>query len=283
MGDSESGNFNDIVKKKAFCNNVCYDKISAGTFPKFEDVTCCDDECITDCCEDQSDCASVTFGGSTYTQQTLNDKSTMSIADNNSSKKSCCKSCETGGSCEASTKKSCCKSCDTDPCDPCEPICEATCNKLVKRYNCSKQELLAYSDVITMLNFLKSKLEQVQPNLDNRDMAAYAEIENIHWLECYVDTLFCVLRKNDAYKVIKVTECKVKNSAANINRTYLIKVKYVTKVNKVCITIPLYFRWTQLTNNESKAYKGVLNYVVKQLADEIQKFQAASTVPFLCC
>lgn len=264
----------NLVTKNATCNNVCYDKISAGSFPKFEDVTGCDDECITDCSE--NDYGSMTFGGSTCTQQTLNDKSIMSVVDDNTTVKSCCDSCDT-------TKKSCCKSCDTDPCDPCEPICEATCNKLVKRYNCSKQELLACSDIITMLNFLKSKLESVQPNLDNRDMSAYTECENIYWLECFVDTLFCVLRKNDAYKVIKVTECKVKNSGTSINRTYLIKIKYVTKINKVCITIPLYFRWSQLTNNEAKAYKGVLNYVVKQLADEIQKFQASSTIPFLCC
>jgi hypothetical protein len=274
----------DIIKKKELCYNKCYDKISVGTFPKFEDVTCCDNECITDCyisdCnEEKSECLSVTLGGSTYTQKTLNDKSTMSVCDNITNKKSCCESYKKKHQYDTVCKKSC----NTDICDECEPICEATCNKLVKRYNCSKQELLAYSDIITMLNFLKSKLEQVQPNIDNRDISSYSEIENINWLECFIDTLFCVLKKNDAYKVINVSECKIKNSITNINRTYLIKVKYTTSTNRICITIPLYFRWTQLTNNESKSYKGVLNYVVKQLSEEIHKFQAASTVPFLCC
>lgn len=266
---------NPFIKKNALCSRVCYDKITAGTFPKFEDVTCCDEEYITDCCvtdnsnesEVENECGNMTFGGSTYTQQTLNDKSTMSCEV---SKKS------------SNTSKPCCQSCDDDHCDPCEPICESTCNKLVKRYNCSKQELLAYSDVITMLNFLKSKLEQVQPNFDNRNFPAYPKIENIHWVECFVDTLLCVLRKNDAYKVIKVTECKVKNNGS-INRTYLIKVKYCTSTSRVSVTIPLYFRWNQLTNNEAKSYKGVVNYAVSQLASEIKKFQAASTVPFLCC
>jgi hypothetical protein len=265
----------NLVKKNTSCNRVCYDKISAGTFPKFEDVTCCDDECITDCSvtdcyksDSDSECKSSTFCDSTCSQQTLNDKST----------KSCCKSCDTGKKCESN--KSCCES---STCNPCEPICEATCNKLVKRYNCSKQELLAYSDVITLLSFLKSKLEQVQPNFDNRNFSSYSETENINWVECFVDTLFCVLRKNDTYKVIKVSECKIKNSAEDINRTYLIKVKYCTSKNKVCVTIPLYFRWSQLTNNHAKAFKGVVNYVVTQLAEEISKFQAASTVPFLCC
>lgn len=263
---------NPFVKKNFACNKkICYDKISAGTFPKFEDVTCCEeDDSCRDCvvedkyCESDENYTETAGGCSVYTQQTVCDKSTASYVENNTSKKSCCASCA------------------TEPCDPCEPICEATCDKLVKRYECSKQELLAYSDIVTMLNFLKSKLESVQPNLDARNMADYREIENIHWLECFVDTLFCVLRKNKAYKVIKVKVCKVKNKGS-INREYVIEISYCTRKSKVYVTIPLYFRWTQLTNNESKAYKGVLNYVVLQLNDEIKKFQALATLPFLCC
>ena len=244
---------------------TCRDEISVGTFPKFADVTCCETDDSCNYAVEDKYCDSDDFcnEASAYTQQTVCDKSTASYVDN-------------------SSKKSCCASCAGDPCDPCEPVCEATCDKLVKRYECSKQELLAYSDIVTMLNFLKSKLESVQPNLDVRNMSAYSELENIHWLECFVDTLFCVLRKNKAYKVINVKVCKVKNKGS-INREYIIEVSYCTKRDKVCVTIPLYFRWTQLTNNEAKAYKNVLNYVVMQLDDEIKKFQALATVPFLCC
>jgi hypothetical protein len=262
---SEQGG-NPFVKKNFICNKVGYDKISAGTFPKFEDVTCCgDDSSCGDCVVEDKYCESdENYTETSYTQRTVCDKSTASCVEKNTSKKACCSSCA------------------TDPCDPCEPVCEATCDKLVKRYECSKQELLAYSDIITMLNFLKSKLESVQPNLDVRNMSDYIELENVHWLECFVDTLFCVLRKNKAYKVIKVKVCKVKNKAS-INREYVIEISYCTRKNKVFVTIPLFFRWTQLTNNKSKAYKGVLNYVVLQLNDEIKKFQALATVPFLCC
>lgn len=254
-----------------------YKKISSKTFPKFEDVTCCeteyscDDECVIEdkycesdeyCTEAVDETVDETVGETVG--ETICDKSTASYVENNTSKKSYYVSCA------------------NDPCDPCEPICEATCDKLVKRYECSKQELLAYSDIVTMLNFLKNKLESVQPNLDLRNMSDYKKLDNIHWLECFVDTLFCVLRKNKAYKVIKVKVCKVKNKGS-INRKYIIEILYSTSKNRVNVTIPLYFRWTQLTNNESKAYKGVLNYVVLQLNDEIKKFQALATVPFLCC
>lgn len=259
---------NPYVKKNFLCNNICYDKVSAGVFPKFEDVTCCEeDNSCGDCVVEDKYCESEQYVSETmgtYTQKTVCDKSTASNTCNNTSKKSCCASC------------------NVEPCDPCEPVCEATCNKLVKRYECSKQELLAYSDIINMLNFLKSKFEYVQPNIDVRDMSEYSESENIKWVECFADTLFCVLRKNKTYKVINVKICKVKNKKS-INREYIIEASYNACGKRMIVSIPLFFRWTQLTNNESKAYKGILNYVILQLNDEIKKFNALSTVPFLCC
>ena len=97
---------------------------------------------------------------------------------------------------------------------------------------------MAISDIIVVLNFIKSKLIAVQPNIDLRNIPSYCVEQNINWVECFVDTLFCVLRKNDAYKIIKVRECKLKNdsSPSNVdNRTYLIKIKYTDKCKEVCV------------------------------------------------
>jgi len=176
-------------------------------------------------------------------------------------------------------KESCTESCK----EKCVSMAPSECTKLVKKYNCAREELLAISDIIIVLNFIKSKLVAVQPNVLLRDASKYSVEENIEWLENFVDTLFCVLRKNEAYKVIKVKECKVKNDSELVvsNRTYLIEVKYNTKNGYKCTKIPLTFQWTQLTNNTSKCYNAVLNLSIHELDEEIKAFQAKSTVPFL--
>ncbi len=134
-----------------------------------------------------------------------------------------------------------------------------------------------------MLNFIKNKLIAVQPNVLQRDTEKYTVEQNIAWLESFIDTLFCVLRKNEAYKVIKVKECKVKNDNDVIsdNRTYLIKVKYSTKKGDVCTTIPLTFQWSQLTTNYSKAYNAVLDLTIGDINRQITAYEAASVKPFL--
>jgi hypothetical protein len=166
----------------------------------------------------------------------------------------------------------------------CEKQCYKNCEKLAKKYTCAKEELMAISDIIVVLNFIKSKLQAVQPNIDLRDVSKYSVQDNINWVECFVDTLFCVLRKNEAYKVIRVKDCKLKNDSENgiDNRTYLINIKYCTKSGEACRNLPLLFEWNQLTGNDAKSYKGILNKVCKQIDDYIKGYQAASTIPFLC-
>jgi hypothetical protein len=134
-----------------------------------------------------------------------------------------------------------------------------------------------------MLNFIRSKLTAVQPNVIIRQCEKYSVHDNIAWLESFVDTLFCVLRKNEAYKVIKVRECKLKNDSDEFvsNRTYILKVKYNTKKGCVTRNIPITFQWTQLTNNQSTAYNKVLDLTIRQLTNEITALDAASVVPFL--
>jgi hypothetical protein len=136
---------------------------------------------------------------------------------------------------------------------------------------------------MVMLNFIKNKLVAVQPNVLLRHTEKYTVEENITWLESFIDTLFCVLRKNEAYKVIKVKECKVKNDddVVSDNRTYLIKVKYSTKKGEVCNTIPLTFQWSQLTTNYSPSYNAVLNLTIAEIERELKAYDAASVKPFL--
>jgi len=185
-------------------------------------------------------------------------------------------------SCESKEKYSPCK--DLSLKDKCLTLTQTDCNRLVKKYNCSREELLAISDIIIVLNFIKSKLQAVQPNVVIRNCSNYAIEANIEWLESFVDTLFCVLRKNEAYKVIKVKECKLLNDPefGISNRTYIIEIKYNTKCGEKCNKIPLTFKWSQLTNNTSKSYNGVLNDTINSNIDpEIKAYQAKSTIPFL--
>lgn len=227
-----------------------------------------------------SSCSSSMSSSTCSSEQTYSDNSTHKTTESST----CVSSSESSCSSSSDSSKSCSK-CDDVSSSKCEKPCYKKCEKLVKKYNHAKEELLAISDIIVVLNFVKSKLVAVQPNIDLRDVCKYTVEQNINWLECFVDTLFCVLRKNDAYKIVKVKDCKLKNDSSDDvvdNRTYLIKIKYTSKCEEVCKNLPLVFEWTQLTNNDAKSFRGILNNVIRQIDNYIKGYQAASTVPFLC-
>ena len=255
------------------CSLISVTGISAGSS--------CSESCSSTSRSSSSSCPSSSSKSISYcsSEQTYSDNSTSKTTE------STCDSSYT--SCDSSSKSSSksCSKCDDVSSSKCEKPCYKKCEKLVKKYNCAKEELLAISDIIVVLNFIKAKLVAVQPNIDLRDVSKYTVEQNIDWVECFVDTVFCVLRKNDAYKIIKVKDCKLKNDSSDCvvdNRTYLIKVKYCTKSGEQSRNLPLLFEWTQLTNNDAKSFKGILNTVVRQIDNYIKGYQAASTVPFLC-
>jgi len=255
------------------CSLISVTGISAGSS--------CSESCSSTSRSSSSSCSSSSSKSTSYcsSEQTYSDNSTSKTTE------STCDSSYT--SCDSSSKSSSksCSKCDDVSSSKCEKPCYKKCEKLVKKYNCAKEELLAISDIIVVLNFIKSKLVAVQPNVDLRNVSKYTVEQNINWVECFVDTLFCVLRKNDAYKIIKVKDCKLKNDSSEEvvdNRTYLIKIKYHAKGQEVCRNLPLVFEWTQLTNNDAKSFKGILNTVVRQIDNYVKGYQAASTVPFLC-
>jgi hypothetical protein len=106
---------------------------------------------------------------------------------------------------------------------------------------------------------------------------------NIKWLESFVDTVMCVLRKNDAYKVIRIKDCKVKNNCEEMisDRLYVIKAKYSNKGKTEHRTLPLNFYWSRLTYNDSKSFKGILDYTISEIESEITSLKAQNTRPFL--
>lgn len=272
-----SNSSNSSNSSKCFNNDKC-EKSSCSNSSSSSCSSSSSSSCIETSC-DSSFCSS----GKTYS-----DCSTNKTTDTKSSYSSCSTSGSTYDSCSHSSSSSCpcpipnkCESIDSKLCE--EP-CAKKCERLVKKYTCAKDELMAFSDIIVVLNFIKNKLIAVQPNIDLRQVDKYSVEDNINWLECFVDTLFCVLRKNESYKVIRVKDCKLKNDSDLItdNRTYLIKIKYCTKSGDSCRNIPLVFRWSQLTNNDAKSYKAVLNYVIKDIDNYIKGYQAAGTIPFLC-
>jgi hypothetical protein len=134
-----------------------------------------------------------------------------------------------------------------------------------------------------LLEFIKNKLQAVKPNIDCRNVQNYTVQCNIKWLESFIDTVFCVLRKNEAYKVIRVTDCKVKNNCDEsvCDRLYVVKAKYSNKGKSETRTLPLNFYWSRLTFNDSKSFKGILDYTVGEIDAEITSLKAQNTRPFL--
>jgi hypothetical protein len=235
-------------------------------------------------CESSESCSLVSVTGLSSNSET---KCSYSVSSScNQLDSSACSDSTYSDKTSCSVSKESCAPCNqTLENGKCLTLASSDCNKLVRKYNCSKEELLAISDIIIVLNFIKNKLIAVQPNVIIRDTTKYLVEVNIAWLECFVDTLFCVLRKNEAYKIIKVKDCKLVNDAelGVSDRTYIIEIKYNTKCGEVCNKLPLTFKWSQLTNNTSKSYNAVLNSTVSEYLDnEIKAYQAKSTLPFLC-
>jgi hypothetical protein len=135
------------------------------------------------------------------------------------------------------------------------------------------------------MEYLSEKLVNVQPLLKLRDVTKYSVENNIDFIECFVDTVFCVLRKNKLLGGLKFSDCKVKNNdeCRVSDRVYLIKVKFHNNGKTCCRTYALNFNWTQLTGNYLNSYNGVLNKVIGQIADVVDELDAQNTSPFLCC
>jgi hypothetical protein len=271
-----------MVKKNYSCQNsdscslVSVTGITANTSSESSNLGCCNDTHYTKSSHMSSSKHSknsVSSHCSTSEEHTYSDCTTHKTTDT----KSCLTTSVTRSSSHHDKVK-------TDNSLSCEPMCATRCHKLVKKYTCAKDDLLAFSDIIVVLNFIKNKLLAVQPNIDLRRIEKYSVEDNIAWLECFVDTLFCVLRKNESYKIINVKDCKLKNDSEIVsdNRVYLIKIKYCIKSDTTVKNLPLVFRWSQLTNNDAKSYKAVLNYVITEIDNYIKGYQAASTIPFLC-
>ena len=276
-----------MVKKNYSCENsdYCYfisvTGISAGSS--------CSESCSSTSRSSSTESSNKSSSSSSLSNSSSSCSEEQTYSDNSTHKtteSSTCDSTSSSTSCDSSSSSSkSCSKCDDVNSSKCEKQSYKKCEKLAKKYNSAKEELLAISDIIVVLNFIKAKLTAVQPNIDLRNISKFTVEQNINWIECFVDTLFCVLRKNDAYKIIKVKDCKLKNDSSDEivdNRTYLIKIKYNVKCEEVCRNIPLVFEWTQLTNNDAKSFKGILNTVIRQIDNYIKGYQAASTIPFLC-
>jgi hypothetical protein len=136
-----------------------------------------------------------------------------------------------------------------------------------------------------MLNFIKNKLLAVQPNVEMRHVSEYSVQSNIHWLENFVDTLLCCLRKNNSLNCINFKDCKVKNDddCQVSDRLYVLKVKFNNGHSKCTKTYVLNFNWTRLTGNNANSYNGILDTVVTQINNYVTDLQAQNTSPFLGC
>ena len=276
-----------MVKKNYSCENS--DSCSLISVTGISAGSSCSESCSSTSRSSSTESSNKSSSSSSLSNSSSSCSEEQTYSDNSTHKtteSSTCDSTSSSTSCDSSSSSSkSCSKCDDVNSSKCEKQSYKKCEKLAKKYNSAKEELLAISDIIVVLNFIKAKLTAVQPNIDLRNISKFTVEQNINWIECFVDTLFCVLRKNDAYKIIKVKDCKLKNDSSDEivdNRTYLIKIKYNVKCEEVCRNIPLVFEWTQLTNNDAKSFKGILNTVIRQIDNYIKGYQAASTIPFLC-
>ena len=187
-------------------------------------------------------------------------------------------------SCSSSSS---CNNCNNDCCCiVCEHVDRNLCKRVAHQYERCKSVLTANKETIILLEFLANKLESVQPLLATRDVCKYSVNNNISFIECFVDALFCVLRKNKALCHIKFTDCKVKNSECRIDdRVYLVKVKFVSNKKSCTKSYAINFNWTSLTGNYLNSYTGILNRVREQIADYVSELKAANTTPYVnsCC
>ena len=239
-----------------------------GTFPSSSSSSCCPNVYSTCSSSSSSSCKS-----------SSSSSSCSSHSSHSSSSSSSCHS----SSCNASNNCDCVVY--PKDCVQCEKVCSSLCKELNCRYKRSKDILNANNKIKTAFEFLVQKLENVKPLLAARDVTQYSVENNISFLECFQDTLFCVLRKNKNLCGIKFSDCKVKNNedCRVSDRVYLIKIKFNNHGKTCCRTYAINWNWTQLSGNYLNSYGGLVNRVIAQLNDYITELNAQNTTPFLCC
>ena len=267
-------------------SNNCCSSSSSSSCPSSSSSSSCSSSTSSSSCPSStssSSCPSTTSSSScpSTSSSSCGTSSSLTYSSNSSSS-------ATTASCSSSSSSSGCGPCGKSNDSGSETLhCvkknEEECKNLVKNYNKCRETLKANSDLIVLLEFVKNKLIAVKPNIDCRQVQNYTIECNIKWLESFVDTVFCVLRKNEAYKVIRVKDCKVKNGCDEVvsDRLYVVKAKYSNKGKTETRTLPLNFYWTRLTFNDAKSFKGILDYTVAEIDAEITALKAQNTRPFL--
>ena len=236
-----------------------------GSFPSSSSSSCC---------------PNVYSSGSS--SSSCRSSSSSSSCSSSSSSSHSSSSCSSG--CNDSSNHCDCVALPKD-CVQCEKVCPSLCKELNCRYKRSKDILNANNKIKTAFEFLVQKLESAKPLVAARNVTKYSVENNINFLECFQDTLFCVLRKNKNLCGIKFSDCKVKNNedCRVSDRVYLIKIKFSNHGKTCCRTYAINWDWTQLTGNYLNSYAGLVNRVIAQLNNYISDLNAQNTSPFLCC
>ena len=232
---------------------------------------------LSSCSSSSSSCSSSSFYGSSTCSSGCSSTCSSSSTDFTYTS-------ENSTNCSSSSANCNCE-CKPDHKLVCVKPCKENCKKLACNWKKCKHVLAANKETVVMLNFIKNKLLSVQPNVDVRDCGCYSIQSNIHWLESFVDTVLCVLRKNNSLNCIQFKDCKVKNDddCKVCDRLYVLKVKFNNGHSKCTKTYVLNFNWTRLTGNNSNSFNGILDTVVTQINNYVTDLQAQNTSPFLGC
>jgi hypothetical protein len=182
----------------------------------------------------------------------------------------------------SSSSNECVSTTDNTSSSSCIKVDKLPCHKLIKKYNHAREEMAAMDDIVHLLEFLMNNLQSVLPNLKDKHYNCCV-LKNIKWIESYIDTLFCVLRKN-RYKRINVKDSKLANDEECQNdRIYVLKIRYRVHKHVVTKIFTVSFNWSRLTFNNATGFADVIKQTIDTLHKQIELCKAESTRPLLLC
>ena len=204
-----------------------------------------------------------------------------------SSSTSCTNSSSNSSSSSSSSSCTVLSSSSSSSSGSCAPICDhINCKCLVKHSDKHHCSIRANNETSLVLQFILDKLQSFNVNIGSRKMNDHATIENIKWVEKFMDIVLCTLTTKDLFKSVHVHFCKVKNDCeALVSRQYIVKITVKGCHKVITKNFSLVFAWNQLNLNDNRSFIGVVRYVITFLTEQIALLSAENNATSLavCC
>ena len=198
-------------------------------------------------------------------------------------------SCSKSSSCTvlSSDSSSSSSECHKKKCEECPPRCEnVDCKCLMRCADKNHCGIRANVEISLVLQFILDKLQSFNTNIGARKMSDNSTVENIKWVEKFMDIVLCTLTTKDLFKSVTVQFCKVKNDCESMGaRQYVIKITVKGCSKIITKNFSLVFAWNQLNYNDNRSFIGVVRYVTVFLTEQIALLAAENnqTSMAICC